>query len=621
MTGLPATGPAPGVDITQTTTEQLSSSIHSKPHGSEQLHPAAIFSHHMVLQRNQPIAIFGTGKPDLHVYVSLHKTQVPLNPDTNANTSCDDTAITTAECVISTAGQWTAILPALPAGGPYILSMRTNHMSLRYNDVMIGEVWLASGQSNMELPLREAEKGAEEIAHSAQSAIRFYNTPAYGEVNDNLLHEETHTTWQCCNPETSGNMSAVAYFFAQSIHKAMPDITIGIIDCYVGGTSISCWISENTLLQSDVGKEYLQRYEDAIRGKTLEQMHEETEQWQSLFDAWNHNIAQARAQEPDISWDTLHARYGECPWPPPMTNFSRFHPTGLREAMIGRIAPYSICGVLWYQGEEDTPYCHNYGTLLRALIHEWRQLWTLPSAQSCNLPFIIAQLPQYISKDNYIHHHDLLQWPHIRQKQWEVGRSEPYVYVTVLMDCGEFNNIHPTDKQTPGERMALVALSEVYDTEFAHLAHYPQLCENSAHTEGERVYIRIKNAQGLHFSTENPRIAVTNPESLAQLKAQECIHGFLDQTSCKTSQEETTDSLQDIRSGFEIAGADGIFHAADAQTIERTPDGEATLVIACTAVPHPQHIRYGWFSWGPAPLFNAAHLPAAPFSVPCSPSC
>ena len=190
---------------------------------------------------------------------------------------------------------------AQPVGGPYVLHVSGENVFLHYEDVMIGEVWIAAGQSNMEFELRNADGTETAIEHSASLPIRFYNVPKRGRVDSELLADEQLTTWHNCNENTSGSMSAVAFFFAERMLESEPNVTIGIVDCYVGGTSVSCWMSRDFLLSAKEGERYWQHYLEAIEGLSESEQRACMNAWQNDFDAWN-----AAAGTPDR---------GECPWP------------------------------------------------------------------------------------------------------------------------------------------------------------------------------------------------------------------------------------------------------------------------------------------------------------------
>ena len=560
------TGPAPGSEMTAAIGDIEDRST------AGVLHVAAIFASHMVLQRNKPIAVFGALDADcagLEVSAEIRDLDGSVIVQAHAYSSKE---------IKNGFSPWRVMLPAQPEGGPYTLRVTAGNDFIEYYDVLIGEVWLAGGQSNMELELRNSENAEEALENCADPLLRFYNVPKTGVINRNAEHA---ASWQESSPENSGVMSAVAYYFARKLRDELDsDLPIGIIDCYIGGTSISCWMSEDALNSSESGRDYLARYEQAVAGKTQEQFDLEYSEWQSRSDTWNASIAAAREADPDVTWDTLTQQYGECPWPPPMTPTSQWRPTGPFHAMLERIVPYSLAGFLWYQGEEDEPYCGSYRELLGMMIGEWRALW------SENLPFLIVQLPQWIDKKVDEGDGDPMLWPVLREAQWDAAQSIDNVFAICTMDCGEYNNIHP------------VVLGFRCD-------------------EGGRVRLFFRYAHGLHFSG-------TTPDSFG---------------------DELAKSLPSLvrlpeRSGFELAGADGVFHPAYAAIfvdcdiddlvnakvnvvdynatefgIPINSRSIGTITLATPKVPQPVMMRYAWRSWGPAPLFNDNNLPAHPFKL------
>ena len=437
-----ATGPAPGSDM-MTSAEPAENRT-----ASGVLYVAPIFASHMVLQRNKPIVVFGALNADC---AGLEVTAAICTPDGSPVAQAHAYASMEVRHGFS---YWRIMLPAQSEGGPYTLRVTAGNDSIEFHDVLIGEVWLAGGQSNMELELRNSDDADAELEDCTDPLLRFYNVPKTGVIDRNA---ENASGWQESSPENSGVMSAVAYYFARKLRDELdPDLPIGIIDCYIGGTSISCWMSEDALRSSEAGQGYLTRFNEAIAGKTQAQFDLETSAWQERFDTWNASIAAEREADPDVTWDTLNQRYGECPWPPPVTPTSQWRPTGPFHAMLERVVPYSLAGFLWYQGEEDEPYCESYRELLGMMIGEWRALW------SENLPFLIVQLPQWIDKGHADAGTDPMLWPVLREAQWDAARTIDNVYAICTIDCGEFDNVHPTDKRTPGERLAECALRQIY---------------------------------------------------------------------------------------------------------------------------------------------------------------
>lgn len=589
-----ATGIAPGSEMTAQMEQVEERNV------SGVLHVAAIFGSHMVLQRNKPIAVFGALAADcagMEVVAEIHDFDGSLIAQEHAYSS---------QNVVNGFSQWRVMLPAQPEGGPYTLRIVAGNDAIEFDDVLIGEVWLAGGQSNMELELRNSEHADEALEDCADPLLRFYNVPKTGVINRNA---ENTSSWQESSPENSGVMSAVAYYFARKLRSELdPDLPVGIVDCYIGGTSISCWMSEDALNSSDAGRDYLTRYQRAIAGKTQQQFELETSEWQSQMDAWNAAVETVRQTNPNATSSELSEQCGTCPWPPPLTPTSQWRPCGPFHAMLERIMPYSLAGFLWYQGEEDEQYCGFYRELLGMMIGEWRALW------SENLPFLIVQLPQWIDGKTAADGDDPMRWPVLREAQWDAAQSIDNVYAICTIDCGEYDNIHPLDKRTPGERLANCALRQIYGMDRVPV-HGPTVLGFRCDPNG-RVRLFFRYAHGLHFEGTTP--------------------GGGDDFD---GQLPTLVRVPE-RSGFELAGSDGMFHPATAAIfvdcdiddlvnsrvnvvdynatefgIPINSRSIGTITLATPDVPEPVAMRYAWRSWGPAPLFNDDGLPAQPFRL------
>ncbi len=598
------TGPAPGSDVARPDAEAQNI---DKPRGTADFNVAAVFSHHMVLQRHRPVPVFGHGKPGMRFHARLFEAALAASGSLKAFAEADGT--------IRPDGSWRIELPPQEAGGPYTLELTaSNGTQLVFHDVMIGEVWLASGQSNMEFELHSTREAAQAIAQSGDPLLRFYNTPKSGDVGDELFGAERRSTWQACAPDTTGTMSAIAYYFAAKLRRQFGDtVPIGIIDCYIGGTSITCWMDQATIESSDAGRPYWQRYQQALAGHTEQDFHDMTLAWKTKFDHWNAQIEAARAANPNVSWDELNANYGECPWPPPVTPHSQYRPTGAFTAMVARVAPYAVRGVLWYQGEEDAPYSASYAVLLRQMIDLWRRMWRVGgntehdvsgyAAYTADLPFIIIQLPQWIDRATDEAHADPLDWPVIRETQWDAARDIPDVTTVCTIDCGEYDNIHPYDKRTVGERTAAMALHMMYGhRDIAAWGPEPveillesgpsHAAPGDGAVDGAAVLVRYRHADGLRFDGTVPGTGNTSGlDALSRIAGQ---------------------------SGFELAGEDGVFHDAAADIVYGSKAGggnrgSGAIRVFCPEASRPTAIRYAWRSWGPAPVHNADGLPAIPF--------
>ncbi|OZG57344.1 sialic acidspecific 9-O-acetylesterase [Bifidobacterium tissieri] len=614
MTASIITGPAPGSSLTDTddtTAAQTEETDRSPRNARTHFTVAAVFSDHMVLQRHRPIAVFGTATPGTPITASILPSP-PSERNAISHAPCC-TPQETATVRTTTEGRWLVALPAMGAcAAPHRLTVTDGTETVQFDDVLIGEVWLAGGQSNMELELRNSLHPEAAVDNAHDPLLRFYNTPKTGAVDERA---ERKSGWSVCTPQSAGVMSAVAYYFANRLRAELAGTTevtipVGIVDCYIGGTSITCWMSRQRLETSAAGREYLNRYDDQVAGRDLDAMRYDWTTWQTNFNAWNANIDAARTADPDVTWETLNAQYGECPWPPPMTPFSQYRPCGAFEAMVSRVAPYTVRGVMWYQGEEDEAYCERYRTLLGDMIDEWRGLW------NDRLPFLIVQLPRWIAKSEADAGRDVMHWPVIRAAQMDAARTIPDVHIVVTLDCGEFDNIHPLDKKTVGDRLAAMALRRVYgngdngdESDNGMFTGNGPVVDGPESTacvraDGNGIIVIFRHADGLHFGHYNGDDLGINRDDVA-------LGSPID-----------TAELPADASGFALSGGDGVWHAASARILaddehdsgSGNDAGRRRVQVWSTAVPEPCAVRYGWFSWGPAPLFNDAGLPAEPFT-------
>ena len=299
---------------------------------------------------------------------------------------------------------------------------------------------------------------------------------------------------------------------------------------------------------------------------------------------------------PGITQPQIDAEIGPCPWPPPVTPFSERRVSAPYEAMVRRVAPYTLRGFLWYQGEEDEAQCESYRELLGLLIEEWRTLWNLAGyeepevgyqadADARALPFIVVQLPQWIDGQVAARGEDPRHWPVIRAAQLDASETLDDVLLVCTMDCGEFDNIHPLDKATVGTRIADMALRGVYGR--ADIEAESPRVTSVAPAEGGALDVTFTNARGLHWRGTTPDTMRTAAHESGARAAGE--------------------------SGFEIAGANGAYVDAGARILPGAGE-RVTVRVEASQIDSPTAARYAWKSWGPAPLFNGANLPALPYA-------
>lgn len=454
--------------------------------------------------------------------------------------------------------------PTEEPGGPYEIRVSENDVeTVRLTGVYGGEVWLAAGQSNMEYPLGRSEFARYVIPQIGNSEIMFYEVPRAGFLDEEQAKAEEESQWVSISSETAASMSAVAFYFARALENRI-DAKIGIIGCYVGGSAIDCWQSVDSLLESREGNSYIKSFDTQAAMLTPEEFDREQEDYDKRNEEYGRRLEALLEENPFLTYKETDSQLGPGPWPPPVGDKSMRRPGSFFESMILRAAPYTLRGVIYYQGETDADgHQNDYGRVFKSLIEEWRSVFF-----DDELPFIFCQLPMYISKDRKYMGYDDYSWPVLREQQQVVAIDMRCVYMAVIADCGEFDNIHPADKKTPGDRLALLAEKFVYGFENID-AVSPYI-------------IDARRGEGVEITFGGDYM-------------------LLNMSSGYSAGE----------SGFEIAGDDGEFHPADASV---DFDGK-TVILSCPAVEFPVKVRYAYFSYGPTPLHAQNGLTVTPFQV------
>ena len=392
------------------------------------LQAAAVFSSNMVLQQGVPVPVWGTAAPGASVSCRL------------------EPAGMTATVRADAGGNWRLTLPAMPAGGPHTLTLSAGQERVIFTDVWLGEVWLAGGQSNMELTLANSRDGQAALAACDDPRLHFYATP---KVTTPQAADAAESQWLPVRPDTAADLSAVAYYAAAALAQAL-DVHVGILECFWGGTYAHCWLPRAELAIFPQGRARLAWYDARMGEKSDAQFDAECAAYQAEVDAWNARIAARRAADPDVPWTVLNRECGLYPWPPPAGRTGYQRPGNLYESMLRRVCPYAVRGFWYYQGEQDETWPQDYQALLTRLVRRWRADW------GGDLPFLLVQLPMYGTGAGPD------AWPTLRAAQAAVANAEPNCGLVVLADCGEADNIHPIDKAVVGERLARLALESVY---------------------------------------------------------------------------------------------------------------------------------------------------------------
>jgi sialate O-acetylesterase len=389
--------------------------------------PHALISDGMVLQQGVKVPIWGSAGEDETVTVRFQGQEVS----------------TTAK-----GGRWMVRLEELKAGGPYEMTITgTNRIQL--HNVLVGEVWICSGQSNMEWPVSQTADAEKTIAASANPLIRLFTvprTPAGGPLHDVpssasriRTGEFRERAWQECRPGTVASFSAVGYFFGRDLQKAR-QTPIGLIHTSWGGTPAEAWTSKAALEAEPVLKYLAERQAKALAGypKAIESFKAEVA---SFAQAYTKAVAEGRDPPDEPKWPSNPARNPNGP-------------STLYNGKIASLLPYAIQGAIWYQGESNASRAYEYRTLLPAMIKNWRMDW-----QQGKFPFLIVQLAPFMKIDPEPRES---QWAELREAQGLTTSTVPNTALAVITDVGEENDIHPKRKEPVGGRLALAARALAY---------------------------------------------------------------------------------------------------------------------------------------------------------------
>ncbi len=390
-----------------------------------------LFSDGAVLCRGKEIPVFGEAADGVRVTAALRDARGAL---------LGEGAATAAE------GRFLLWLPPQAAQTGCELTASAGGETVRCRDVAVGEVWLAGGQSNMEMALVNADGGPAEIEAHDDGLLRFFEVPKWARACPEAEAAFRGTAWQKMTPGNAGWVSAVAYWFGKR-RRADLGVPVGIIDCWWGGTSVTCWLDEETLAATAAGQAYLDEWAEKSAGVTMEAYLEAEKAFMDGMDVWNRRVAEVKAKlAPDAPWAAIEAEAGPCPWYPPYGPGSQYRPAGLYHTMLEKIMPVGLTGGLYYQGEEDACRTDRYDLLMGQLIGLWRR-----DFRDDALPFLYVQLPGWGGAGDHE------AWPRLRWQQEQVCRALRRTALAVTIDLGDRENIHPTDKRPVGERLAALA--------------------------------------------------------------------------------------------------------------------------------------------------------------------
>jgi len=406
-----------------------------------------VFGSHMVLQQKQKNPIWGKADPGavLTVQFGDQVQEVTAGGD----------------------GRWHAALKSMPAGpGAYDLRVSHGVESLYFENILIGEVWVASGQSNMQWSVAQSGNPEEEIAAANYPNIRLFYVPR---VTAETPQEDCDAAWQVCSPDTIAGFSAVAYYFGRELHQKL-DVPVGLIHTSWGGTPSESWTSPETVAKVDAFAPIAARWEEIVA------KHPET------MAAYEARVAEWQAQK-----DKGEAEDKDKPRPP----MGPDHPhriSSLYNGMIHPIVPFGIKGAIWYQGESNAGRAYQYRTIFPAMIEDWRAKWG-----QGDFPFHFVQLANF--RDRVEEPTPDSDWAELREAQFMALQLKNTGMASAI-DIGEADDIHPKNKQDVGRRLARWALR--YDYGKRDVVPSGPLYKSHKIGSDGKVTISFDHAKGLH---------------------------------------------------------------------------------------------------------------------------
>lgn len=413
---------------------------------------ASPFTDHMVLQRDLPVPVWGTAEP-------AEQVSVRFNGQTQTTKADAD-------------GHWRLILspmPALAEGVRFVVHGSKTDEPIRLDDVLVGEVWLCSGQSNMDFTLAKTEKyyfagvnnEAEEVAAANYPNIRMF-TGEWARAYE--PQSRVAGAWKVCTPENAPEFSAVGYFFARDLLRALK-VPVGIVTMTYGASTAQAWIRREAIAADPRLKPALEEFDAKVKAY-IPPTEEEMKLWQKAAEK-----AKTEKKRPPRKAKTDPVQ-------------DQHNPTVMYNGMIAPIVPYAIRGVLWYQGESITGAHELFPIWNETLIKDWRQLWGRESGAkgSAPLPFYFVQLAALRADSNS---------PEVRAWQAEALQL-PDTGMAVTIDIGDEKNVHPKNKQDVGARLCRIALAKTYGQKIEYSG--PQL--ESVAAMGGAIKLTFSHATG-----------------------------------------------------------------------------------------------------------------------------
>lgn len=423
----------------------------------------SIFGDHMVLQRDLKDKVWGKADPGEEVTVSIAKQEKKTKADEKGN--------------------WSVELDPLPAGGPHVLTIQGEN-TLKFEDVLIGEVWLCSGQSNMQFDLHAAYGGDLDVKAAKYPEIRLISVPQVGTQEPRF---DFKGKWEVCTPQTAASFSAAGFYFGRQLHETL-GVPVGLIDDSWGGSACEAWIRRDKLEADEKYKPLLERWAELERDATKARADYEKKLSEWKIEAEKAKAEGKKAPRPPRSPDALLA--------------GNARPANIYNGVLKPTIGYGMRGAIWYQGESNAGRAYQYRDLFPLMIESWREEWGIG-----DFSFYWVQLADFMNEKS---EPSESAWAELREAQ-TLTTKLPKTGQAVIIDIGEGRDIHPRNKRDVGLRLARQALAKDYGIDVS--------CESptykSMEKEGSKIVLRFDHVDsGLYsFDVDEPRgFAIAGPD-------------------------------------------------------------------------------------------------------------
>lgn len=501
----------------------------------------------MVFQRDMPIRIFGEGNG--HIIAEMCGVR--------------------RETENTTDGKWLVELPSLSAGGPYTLKIVLNGEETLLEDIMVGDVWLCGGQSNMEHILCRTNDGIEAAENCRNENIRLFTVPRRVRKERPIggwhffYTDNEDTPWKICDTDSALYFSAIGFHFARNIQKEI-DVPIGMIDCNRGGTNIETYVKESVCRSNPAFEKLVKFHDEALSKVDDEKYEREYEEYLRRRIHFARDVrTESAAEVRELGLRAAEMKEWVDPdaLPEPYGKYNNRIPGTLYASMVERITPFAVKGVLWYQGESNADrankksgdmYRDDYDLKYAALMQCWRDGFKCP-----NMPFYAVELAPYKTVWDG-NEQDECCWAYIREMQMNATKYKNS-YLVPSSDNDDGLGIHPINKKVVADRLSNCALKNTYGRN--KIPQNPSY-KRAVFKDG-KAYIEFNNGEGLYCAYVNPYLR--------------------------------------------ICGEDKVFRQADV-AVEND-----RLVVWNNAIKNPVAVRYCYSDYFIATVFNGAGLPLHPF--------